>query len=866
MAGNKELIDDIVSPVAVKQVTELDAVIVKLEATFAAAAKQALALTAATGGSTTGSGFAKSAADGQKAVDKLIASQERLNKTIISNSQAEVDAYEKSKNGQEGITSTVNKRNIAESKAAAEATARNGKILGQQQAQAKEYVRARGLIEAATTRLERYQILQAGTTDPKQLAVYNKKIQESENAIKQLSNVGKDGFDKFGNAIKGSQNYLTKAFSSVRSLAYILPGVGVAGILAFATEPIIDYITQLDIFKKKIQETTNATAIDGSDFTKALSSVNSLKTNIEEFNNGTISGKLLVERYNETIGKTAGILQTTAEVEAFYNSRADNYVQAIYLRAKANAALQLSTEKLNEAQKREFDAPTFGDVAKASFSNIFKLIKGDYAGLSNEIAKNQTAAVAKLDKQGKDAFLLFDKLQKESDAFNKKNGFGDLDGEKREQARLKAIENAKKIAKAKADAAKASAKELLELTNEYAKQIEDAQKTNEKNYNERQKEIFKNSQATLDQYSQQNLDRIEREKAEELAILADKYAKGKKTVQQYNDEKAKIESNAEIDSIAAKIDGVQKQIELEKLFNEDTSSDEKKLAELQIQLSKKVTDSKISDLEKQAAARQRISDIEKQLADATLTFIQTAVDAGFENRKNAIQKEIEQVDQRSSAEIDAVNRSLASNTEKAAKINIINAQADAQKKQLQQEQKKQDIEKAKFDKAISLARIVQATATAEIEALTYLSNPFTAPLYPAIAALIGALGAVQLATVLATPIPAYERGTTNAKGGASLVGEKGRELVMTPSGASFLTPGTPTIMDIPKGSTVVPHLQTARMQELNKYTGGQAIDMSEVVRAIEKNKPTNKPARVNGWLYEMKMAQGNIDRRKNYFN
>lgn len=177
---------------------------------------------------------------------------EERRKTIVSNSQAEVDAYQKSKKGQEGIITTVSNRNKAESQAANDAASRSAKMLAQQQAQAVEYVRAQGLIEKLTTKLKFYKQAQIEATDPRAVELYGQKIQATEKNITQLSNAGKEGFDSLGNVVKKSGNLFQTIGQKIVTLARILPGIGVVGLIAFATEPILNYIQTLDLFKSKV--------------------------------------------------------------------------------------------------------------------------------------------------------------------------------------------------------------------------------------------------------------------------------------------------------------------------------------------------------------------------------------------------------------------------------------------------------------------------------------------------------------------------------------------------------------------------------------------------------------------------------------
>jgi len=87
-------------------------------------------------------------------------------------------------------------------------------------------------------------------------------------------------------------------------------------------------------------------------------------------------------------------------------------------------------------------------------------------------------------------------------------------------------------------------------------------------------------------------------------------------------------------------------------------------------------------------------------------------------------------------------------------------------------------------------------------------------------------------------------------GGLALVGEKRRELVITPSGQMFYTPNKPTIMDLPRDSHVIPNpdamSEMAKIDAINglkniNFGGGFDVsglrfDIKDLKRAI-LNKP-----------------------------
>ena len=106
---------------------------------------------------------------------------------------------------------------------------------------------------------------------------------------------------------------------------------------------------------------------------------------------------------------------------------------------------------------------------------------------------------------------------------------------------------------------------------------------------------------------------------------------------------------------------------------------------------------------------------------------------------------------------------------------------------------------AVWDKTNSIAQAGIATALAITKALPNL----------VLAAIAGAMGAVQVATIIATPIPAYAKGTERHKGGPAIVGDGGVPELVLYNGKTWITPDTPTLVDIPAGAMVIPDINEA---------------------------------------------------------
>lgn len=181
-----------------------------------------------------------------------------------------------------------------------------------------------------------------------------------------------------------------------------------------------------------------------------------------------------------------------------------------------------------------------------------------------------------------------------------------------------------------------------------------------------------------------------------------------------------------------------------------------------------------------------IGNLVSTLYDAQIDKIEEEQDANDEK----YDKDVERVDKL--AESGAISEEEAEARKRAAKslTEAKNAELEKQKQEMARKQ-------AIWEKATSVAQAGIATALAITEAL---------PNIP-LSIVIGAMGAIQVATILATPIPSYAEGTKGNDrhpGDTALVGDAGKHEVIMYSGKAWITPATPTLVDIPKGAQVFP--------------------------------------------------------------
>jgi hypothetical protein len=135
-----------------------------------------------------------------------------------------------------------------------------------------------------------------------------------------------------------------------------------------------------------------------------------------------------------------------------------------------------------------------------------------------------------------------------------------------------------------------------------------------------------------------------------------------------------------------------------------------------------------------------------------------------------------------------------------------------ERKRLEIEKKKIEAQRkaAIFDKAVSATQAAIATALGVTKAL---------PNIP-LAIATGIFGAIQVAAILARPIPAFEFGGDH-KGGLALVGDgNGAELIKEPGKRPYLSPSTPTILDLPNNTKISSHEDTVRELALGAVFGG----------------------------------------------
>lgn len=319
--------------------------------------------------------------------------------------------------------------------------------------------------------------------------------------------------------------------------------------------------------------------------------------------------------------------------------------------------------------------------------------------------------------------------------------------------------------------------------------------------------------------------------AEELSLAGGNASKREQLQEDLEKNLFTLSSKYSEDTAQATIDMIERILELENMSAEDRLKWEKQLSEAKIELSNKVTDNAVENAEKQRDADDKLKEKRKanarswlETASEACSAINDLVSAIYDGQIDKLDEQIEANEEAGEAEQERISDLVEQNviTEEEGEARKRAAEAQTAKKNEELEKKKQQLQykQAIWDKANSVAQIGINTAMAIMQTAASLGYPAAIP-FVAIAA---AMGAIQLATVLATPIPKYALGTPSHDGGPAVVGDGGRQEVVMYKGNAWLTPDTPTLVDLPRGASVIPsvekfeqtHADGAMLQEIGK--------------------------------------------------
>jgi hypothetical protein len=337
----------------------------------------------------------------------------------------------------------------------------------------------------------------------------------------------------------------------------------------------------------------------------------------------------------------------------------------------------------------------------------------------------------------------------------------------------------------------------------------------------------------------------------------------------------------------ATIQQLEEQLKIENLSEEEREAIAKKLVEAKQHLNEVVVENTEKSLDIQVEAEKDAAEKIKEAHDKRMEFLQDWVQrageavgaisdlfgALYDNQIAKVQELIDSEQERYEKEINHIEwlAERGAITTEEAEIRKRDAEAAHAKQQEALEKKKAawEYKKAVVEKANQVAQIGINTALGIMSALAMF--PPNIPL----SVFVGAMGAIQLATALAQPIKAYAEGTKGHPhpGGLAVVGDANRaELVMYGKRA-WITPDSPTLVDLPKGAEVMPdaskvdlvQMGSSLFMTLPKRKGGGGPIIVNDYEALEGRMVNNTKVVAS----ELRAVRGTISRelrRQNFRN
>ena len=204
---------------------------------------------------------------------------------------------------------------------------------------------------------------------------FTKQAGNGSNALMQFSRIAQDapyGIIGIGNNITAtaeSFGYLKQQTGStsgaLKAMASSLMGTGgiLLGVSLLTTGftllsqsglslgDVFNKITgNVDVFKDALKK-ANEEAYNDKGVQAAVSNVNELRNEIDLAKNGFLDKDKVVEHYNETIGKTTGLVSSLDQAEKEITKNGDAYIKMTLYKAAATIALQEAAKASLEAEK-----------------------------------------------------------------------------------------------------------------------------------------------------------------------------------------------------------------------------------------------------------------------------------------------------------------------------------------------------------------------------------------------------------------------------------------------------------------------------------------------------------------------------------
>lgn len=331
-----------------------------------------------------------------------------------------------------------------------------------------------------------------------------------------------------------------------------------------------------------------------------------------------------------------------------------------------------------------------------------------------------------------------------------------------------------------------------------------------------------------------------------LKLEAEKYTSGAITYEEYQKNTAKLQEKYQMDSLQKTADYYGALLGIGNLTEEQREDYERKLAEATNKIQEQTTANAVKAYKERedahkASTDKMIADIEKYAKSFTDLFsalgdlMKAQNDAKIEQLEQQQELEDEKYDKDVERIQELEDIGAISKEEAEARKRDAEARTAEKNKQFEEQRRKLEYENAVWEKATSASQCAINTALGIMNVWATAGNPYLAI---ALTALVGATGAMQLATILAQPIKAFKEGTHGklTEDTLAFVGDGGKAEMISYAGKLIETPAKPTLVNLPKGAEVFPDAKEFMRFRLPQTNAGNNTDVivNNDYRMLEK--------------------------------
>jgi len=587
-----------------------------------------------------------------------------------------------------------------------------------------------------------------------------------------------------------------KAFSGVRTLANILPGIGLAGLFGLAIDPIVSftkYIFGASAATEKLAKTQQSLgeifAAAGKEAGSQVTQLTLLREIITDQSASLKDRNAAVVAYNSIADEGNQIDAKQIDNNTLINSLIERQIALVEKRALAKAFENKLTEsagKVVEAQIKinnatiedqqsiaQLEAAVYRARAKNA-TNYFQLL-GQLTVQRNAV--NQT--FPEFAKELKDAQSEFDALLSAGRQFISLDTLGKKGKDKKEKT---GNDSSPK------DLRNDTARQILEAQKAIDEEILKREADTNKRILDNETRTYKDRLAALNGYVFNRLQLNQLEKTYNEAIEEEKLAETLRNIDQERKAKgANLKLINEIElgerkASAKRIEAIEQKAltdlqsinrlkieetkklkaEREKVLSDELQQEQdyeafslKQLDGFYKAVAKADEDEAKRKKDLNKKGNEDLVKLQKDLYKELISTLSQFFLDGITRQEQDLEEKSRLLDEETARRINQINQLGLSEVERTKQIAAVEKDAQFQREQIEKRQRKLAVERAKFEKAANIAQIIASTAAAIIETLkTYKGLPIGF----AIAATIGAIGALQLAKAISTPLPKYKKG------------------------------------------------------------------------------------------------------------